>query len=102
MRAWLVLALLVCAGAFLLLRGDPAFITGLDTGEIITLAVGLLLAGVYIASMVSEGQTRPMQAVRYAVTWLAIGFGLIAGYSYRQEITQVVNRVGGELVPSGQ
>ncbi len=102
MKAWLVLALLVGAGAFLLLRGDPAFITGLDTGEIVTLAVGLLLAGLYIVSMVSDGQTKPMQAMGYAITWLAIGFGLIAGYSYRQEITQVVNRVGGELSPSGQ
>lgn len=102
MKAWLVLAVLVGVGAFLLLRGDPAFLSGLGTGEIVTLAVGLLLAGFYIVSMIGDGQTRPMQAMRYAITWLAIGFGLIAGYSYRQEITAVVNRVGGELAPSGQ
>ncbi len=102
MKAWLILALLVGVGAFLLLRADPDVFSGLGTGEIVALAVGLLLAGLYIVSMMNDGRTRPMQAVRYALTWLAIGFVLIAGYSYRQEISTVANRVGGELLPSGQ
>lgn len=102
MKAWLVLALLVGAGALLLLRGDPELLSGMSTGDFVTIAVGLLLAGVYIISLVNDGHTRPMQAMRYALTWLAIGFCLIAGYSYRQELATVANRVGGELLPSGQ
>ena len=43
-----------------------------------------------------------MQAMRYILIWLAIGFGLVAGYSYREELSAVVDRVGGELLPSGQ
>jgi aspartyl protease family protein len=102
MKAWLVLALLVGAGAFLLLRGDPELLSGLSTGDFITIAVGLLLAGVYIVSLVNDGRTKPMQAIRYMLTWLAIGFCLIAGYSYRDQLTTVASRVGGELLPSGQ
>ncbi|MFN3625968.1 MAG: TIGR02281 family clan AA aspartic protease [Hyphomicrobium sp.] len=102
MKAWLILALLVGAGAFLLLRSDPQLFSGLGTGEIITIVVGLLLAGFYIVSLIGDGHTRPIQAVRYALTWLAIGFCLIAGYSYRNELATVANRVGGELLPSGQ
>jgi aspartyl protease family protein len=102
MKAWLVLILLVGVGAFLLLRGDPTFFSGLETGEIITLAVGLLLAGFYIAGMVGDGRTRALQAIRYVVVWLAIGFVLIAGYSYRDDLAAVVHRVGGELLPPGQ
>lgn len=102
MKAWLILALLVGAGALLLLRGDPELLSGLSTGDFVTIGVGLLLAGVYIVSLANDGHTRPMQAMRYALTWLAIGFCLIAGYSYRQELTTVATRVGGELLPSGQ
>lgn len=102
MKAWLILAVLVGAGAFLLLRSDTELLSGLGTGEIVTLAAGLLLAGFYIVSLVNDGQTRPMQAVRYALTWLAIGYVLIAAYSYRNELGTVANRVGGELLPSGQ
>jgi aspartyl protease family protein len=102
MKAWLILALLVGAGALLLLRGGPEVFSGLGTGEVLTIAVGLLLAGFYLISLIGDGQTRPIQAVRHALTWLAIGFLLIAGYSYREEIATVANRVGGELMPPGQ
>lgn len=102
MKAWLILALLVGAGALLLLRGGPEVFSGLGTGEVLTIAVGLLLAGFYLVSLIGDGQTRPIQAVRHALTWLAIGFLLIAGYSYREEIATVANRVGGELMPPGQ
>jgi aspartyl protease family protein len=102
MKAWLILALLVGAGALLLLRGGPEVFSGLGTGELLTIAVGLLLAGFYLISIIGDGQTRPIQALRHALTWLAIGFLLIAGYSYREEIATVANRVGGELLPPGQ
>jgi aspartyl protease family protein len=102
MKAWIVLALLIGAGAFLLLRGSPELLSGLDTGDIVTIAVGLLLATIYVISILNDGQTRPLQAVRHLLVWLAIGFCLIAGYSYREELSMVATRVGGELIPSGQ
>ena len=101
MRAWIVLALLIGAGVFLFLRGGSDVLSGLNTGEIVTLASGLLLATIYIISLFNDERTRPLQAIRYILIWLAIGFGLIAGYSYREELSAVTDRVIGELRPSG-
>lgn len=100
MRAWIVLALLIGAGVYLFLRGGSDVLSGLSTGEIVTLAAGLLLATIYIISLFNDG-TRPLQAIRYILIWLAIAFVLIAGYSYREELSAVTDRVMGELRPSG-
>lgn len=102
MRAWVVLALLIGAGVLLFLRGGSELLTGLSTGEIVTMAAGLVLAAIYIFSLVNDERVRPMQAIRYIVAWLAIGFALIAGYSYREELAVVGERVVGELRPSGE
>ena len=102
MRAWLVLALLIGAGLLLFLRGGSELFSGLSTGEIVTMAAGLLLATIYIISLFNDERTRPLQALRYIVTWLAIGFVLIAGYSYREELAVIGERVAGELRPSGE
>lgn len=102
MRAWIVLALLIGAGVFLFLRGGSDVLSGLGTGEIVTLGSGLLLATIYIISLFNDERTRPLQAIRYILIWLAIGFGLIAGYSYREELSMVADRVMGELRPSGE
>lgn len=101
MRAWIVLALLIGAGVFLFLRGGSDVLSGLNTGEIVTLASGLLLATIYIISLFNDERTRPLQAIRYVLIWLAIAFALIAGYSYREELSAVTDRVIGELRPSG-
>ena len=102
MRAWVVLALLIGTGLLLFLRGGSELLSGLSTGEIITMAAGLLLATIYIISLFNDERTRPMQAIRYIVVWLAIGFALIAGYSYREELSVVGERVVGELRPAGE
>jgi aspartyl protease family protein len=102
MRAWIVLALLIGAGVFLFLRGGFELLSGLGTGEIVTLASGLLLATIYIISLFNDERTRPLQTIRHILIWLAIGFGLIAAYSYREELSVVTDRVIGELRPSGE
>ena len=65
MTGWLVLALLVLAGLFLLLRGDPEWLSGLGTFEIVILAVGLVLVAVYVALLLSDQRARPWQAARH-------------------------------------
>ena len=102
MKAWIVLALLIIAGATLLLRDGGTLLSDFGAGEIISLLVGLLLVAFYLYGLFTEDRTRPMQAVRHVLVWLAIGFALVAGYSYREEISVVVSRVGGELTPSGR
>jgi aspartyl protease family protein len=103
MKAWVVLALLIGGGLLLLMRsGGLDTISSLGTGELVSIAVGVLLVTVYVFSLVNDERTRPLQAVRYILVWLAIGFALIAGYSYREELSSVVSRVGGELLPAGE
>lgn len=101
MRAWVVLAVLIGAGVLLFSRTDTALLSDLGTGELVSIGIGVALATLYIVSLLGDG-TRPLQALRYLAVWLAIGFGLIAGYSYREELSTIVDRVGGELLPAGQ
>ena len=72
MRAWVVLALLIGAGLLLFLRGGTELLSGLSTGEIVTMAAGLLLATIYIISLFNDERTRPMQAIRYIVARLSL------------------------------
>jgi len=102
MTAWLMLAFLVVAGVLLFFRGDVELLAGLGTGEIVILAGGLLLVGLYVVSVLSEERAQPLRTLRYLFIWAAIGFGLIAAYAYRQELSEITGRVAGELAPPGQ
>jgi aspartyl protease family protein len=103
MKAWFVLALLIGGGLLLLMRsGGLDTLSSLGTGELVSIAVGVLLVTVYVFSLANDERTRPLQAVRHILVWLAIGFALVAGYSYREELSAVVSRVGGELLPAGE
>ena len=42
---------------------------------------------------------RLVRRLRHAAIWLALGLALAIGYSYRFELGDVVNRLGGELIP---
>lgn len=102
MTGWLVLALLVLAGLFLLLRGDPEWLSGLGTFEIVILAVGLVLVAVYVALLLSDQRARPWQAARHMLIWAFIALLLVGLYSYRDDLSSIAYRVAGELVPPGQ
>jgi len=102
MIGWLVLMFLVVAGLLLLFHGDIQFLAGMGTLEIIVVAVAVVMILVYIMLLLSNERARPMQAIRYLLFWGVLGFALVAGYSYRDELSGVVDRVAGELVPPGQ
>ena len=40
-----------------------------------------------------------VRRLRHAAIWLALGLVLAIGYSYRFELSDVVDRLGGELIP---
>ena len=42
---------------------------------------------------------RLVRGLRHAALWLALGILLAVGYSYRFELSDVVDRLGGELIP---
>ena len=102
MTAWLLLAFLVIAGALLLFRGDVQVLSTMDNTEIAILAAGVLLIAVYVVVLLKDERGRPLRALRYLLTWAAFGLFLITSYTYRQDLSGVIYRVAGELVPAGQ
>jgi aspartyl protease family protein len=102
MVAWLLLAFLVIAGALLFFRGDVQVLSTMDNTEIAILAAGVLLIAVYVLILLNDEKSRPLRAVRYLLTWAAFGLMLVTSYAYRQELSGVIYRVAGELIPAGQ
>lgn len=102
MTAWLLLAFLVIAGLLLLVRGDVQVLSTMDNTEIAIFAAGLLLVAVYVLILLNDERGRPLRALRHLLTWAAFGLFLVTSYTYRQELSGVVYRVAGELIPAGQ
>jgi aspartyl protease family protein len=102
MRSGLLLGFLILAGAMLIFRHEIAFLADMGTFEILIVAGGVLLVSIYVLSLLGQERARPWQAARHLFIWALIGFGLIAGYAYRDELSAVVQRVAGEVVPAGQ
>jgi aspartyl protease family protein len=101
MGAWIALLLLVIAGVALILRADAGTIAGFDPSDF-AIAVASIAMLVFLASsMAGSYRGRGAQAIRDLLTWVIIVFGLVAGYSYREELLGLGHRVAGELVPPG-
>ena len=102
MTAWLLLAFLVIAGLLFLFRGDIQVLSTMDNTEIAILAAGVLLVGIYLLLILADERSKPLRALRYLLTWAALGLFLVTSYAYRQELSAVLYRVAGELIPAGQ
>ena len=85
MSAWVALFILALAAVLLIAHGDSGTIAGFDSEIFGYLALGV------------GGRTSAM--LRDAVTWLALGLGLVTLYTYRGELTPIAARIVGELVP---
>lgn len=99
MSTWIALFILALA-AMLLVSNESGMIAGLDSTTFgyaaFLVALLVYLAGGFISSY-GGGRARGM--VRDAVTWLALGLGLVALYTYRNELMPIAGRVAGELLP---
>jgi aspartyl protease family protein len=101
-RRRLLFMLLIAVGLALIVivaRRDRASIGALSTGEL----GGLVYYGAW-ALIVGSGvlvlfRKRPSHALEAALFWLAIGFVLVFGYSYRTELRAAGDRVLTELMP---
>jgi aspartyl protease family protein len=102
MKAFLLVAFLIVAGLLLLFRADIELLSDMGTLEIVVLAGGLLLVAIYVLVLLGGERGQPKQAVRYLLIWAAIALALVAGYSYREELSAVATRVVGELSPAGR
>lgn len=102
MKAFLLLAFLVILTLLLLFRGDITVLADMGTLEIVVFSGALLLMGAYVVLLFANQGSRPVQALRYLLVWTALIFGLVAGYSYRDELGMVLHRMAGELAPPGE
>lgn len=103
MLGWLILALAALIGAFIYLRGGaPDLFAGFGAAELAVMAGGGLLVAVYLFALASEERHRPLQALKNLAIWIAIGAALVAAYAYRGELTEIGNRMAGELLPPGE
>jgi len=97
---WLILLMILIGALGLLIAGD-ATLFGLDWPDLA--AAGFIAAFLIVITLSLAGsyRGRTLHAARDFLTWAAIAFVLVAGYSYRDEITQIAYRVKGELSPPG-
>ncbi len=97
---WLIVLMILIGALGLLIAGD-ATLFGLDWPDLA--AAGFIAAFLIVITLSLAGsyRGRTLQAARDFFTWAAIAFVLVAGYSYRDEITEIAYRVRGELSPPG-
>jgi aspartyl protease family protein len=101
MATWIALLLLVTAG-IALVAGEGATVAGFALGEAaLPLAIiGLVMFLFVMATGPNRG--RFAGAIRDFAVWTGLALVLIAGYSYRAEITTFAYRMAGELAPPGE
>jgi aspartyl protease family protein len=98
MTTWAALFILAL-GAMMLVSNDSGMIAGIDSTTFGYAAFFLALL-VYLAGGVFSRYGGGAAAIaRDAVTWLALGLGLVALYAYKDQLTPIAARVVGELMP---
>jgi aspartyl protease family protein len=95
---WLALFILALA-AMLLVANDSGTIAGLDSNVFGYVALLVALAVFVGGGMLGSYRGRAGTMLRDAVTWLALGLGLVTVYAYKDKLLPIAARVVGELVP---
>jgi aspartyl protease family protein len=95
---WLALFILAFA-AVLLVADESGMIAGLDSTTFGYVAFGLALLVFVGGGMLGSYRGRVGAMARDAVTWLALGLGLVTLYAYKDELMPIAARVVGELLP---
>lgn len=98
MTTWLALFILALA-AMLLVANDSGTIAGLDSNVFGYVALLVALTVFVGGGMLGSYRGRAGTMLRDAVTWLALGLGLVTVYAYKDELLPIAARVVGELVP---
>ncbi len=100
MGGFVAMGILAIAAGLLLMRGDSGTVAGFDADSFGFLAMGLALLVFLGSGLFSGYQGRASAAIKDGLSWIFIALVLVVGYTYREDLWRVAERVGGELVPS--
>jgi aspartyl protease family protein len=95
---WIALFILAL-GAVMVVSDDSGMIVGLDATAFGYLALMLALLVYLAGGLMTRSPGGASAMVRDAVTWIALGLGLVTLYTYKEELTPLAARVVGELLP---
>src|SRR5437762_12425022 len=99
-RALWVLLLVLGIGALLLvLRHDQGTIAGFETGDFASLVYKIALLIFIGGAVLALFRERVAQAFQAAIFWVVVGLLLAVGYTYRQDLRDIGDRVLSELLP---
>jgi aspartyl protease family protein len=99
MRLWILFGMLGGALVVALIAGDDGEVAGMETGRFMSFAVAAtLLASIGVSALRSYGGQLG-RAARDMMTWVALALALVLGYSFRDDFSNLAQRITGELVP---
>jgi len=95
---WAALFILAL-GAMFLVSSESGMIAGLDGTTFGYVAVFLALIVYLGGGMLGSYSGRAGAMLRDALTWLALGLGVVTLYAYKDDLMPIAARVVGELLP---
>ncbi|HRD75095.1 MAG TPA: TIGR02281 family clan AA aspartic protease [Hyphomicrobiaceae bacterium] len=101
MAGLILLMLIVCGGAFLLVRSDPQLLEALSHPDSMMIAYGVIFLIVVGVPLIATYRGRFGTAIRDLLAWTGLAAILVAGYSFREDLTGLYYRMAGELMPPG-
>ncbi|MEO0798506.1 MAG: TIGR02281 family clan AA aspartic protease [Pseudomonadota bacterium] len=97
---WLLMIMLLVAAIIAIALGDTGTLAGLSGGLVASIVASAAIL-VFLAGGLREYAGRLGTAFRDVAIWLGIGLVLILGYSFRDDLRPLYQRVAGELSPAG-
>jgi len=96
---WVLLLLLGIGLLALVLRHDQGTIAGFETGDFASLVYKIALLIFIGGAVLALFRDRIAEAFQAAAFWVVIGLLLAVGYTYRQDLRDIGDRVLSELMP---
>jgi aspartyl protease family protein len=101
MGVWLSLLLLIGVAILVLVGGDADQIAGFDLRDVVLVATGVAMLIFVGSSITGTYRGRLTQAARDITAWGGLILVFVVGYSYRDELRNVVHRVSSEVTAPG-
>lgn len=98
---WVILSMLAVAAIAAVALGDSGTIGGLDGGMIAALVSSLALLIFIAGPMIGTGRSELSKGMRDFAVWIALILLLVLGYSFRDDLKYLYQRMAGELMPPG-